>query len=533
MQILHRFKVNTCRLIAIVLVYAFLCPQWVYALDDVNRSVKIQVSRNTLSPELSIYDAQVQEFFSVGDQNRPLEGKNILFTSFRFDFTHNLGGKSSLDGVSLETIKWIKIFRKMGARIFCYAGEIIPTDFDLIDGFKVNENVHFRSDTINGSERIEQVFKLNRDMDNAFKRGYLNDQEMKNIKKMQQEIADDLLKYMNENNIDLVVSENSNAYPGNLPFALALKDATKGIKFISHGHDYPWERKKFIIAPGSNLDDLLKKMLNGKKVNTAVINTSQKKELEKFNMDSIIVPNVMDFDNPPVIDKEKLTAFRKHFSLDPEKDVLVLLPVRPIQRKNIDTSLELVKLIMKQAKQRMPGKNIKVMVTHPSGDEDPEYWQNLKQKAREEGIELLDVGDPKDQGQGAEIFELSIAYAACDITFFLSTLEGWGNGLIESFYYKKPIVVYPYYVYMTDIKKVGPDCIEVEKATEAKAAQIIDLLLDKEKIKKVVDYNYEVGQKFFSFRILREKLLPFIKEVISVKNNNSLEERSFIIDRAI
>ena len=53
------------------------------------------------------------------------------------------------------------------------------------------------------------------------------------------------------------------------------------------------------------------------------------------------------------------------------------------------------------------------------------------------------------------------AFANSDLVTYPSIYEGWGNQFLETVFARKPVVVYEYPVYLTDIKSSGFDIISL------------------------------------------------------------------------
>ena len=69
---------------------------------------------------------------------------------------------------------------------------------------------------------------------------------------------------------------------------------------------------------------------------------AQEEQTLRTGITSIIIPKVLDFEHPLGIDREKTKNFREAIGLTPD-DVLILQPIRVIQRKGIEHAIGLVK----------------------------------------------------------------------------------------------------------------------------------------------------------------------------------------------
>ncbi len=509
------------RLIAAFIVQGVLFCQFAWAGENLCLNNDF-AQFDALSPRLCIsFNYFQHRFFTLSNpeiRKNILQGKNVLFTSFRIVFGEQLGGKSALDGVSLEIKQWGDELKAMGAKVYFFAGEAMVPGADGIAEMPLAD---FRA------EPLQTLLN-----EHVFRRGFFVEEEKRIIKRAKQRIKKKLKSFIRKNNIDFIISENGHSFPGNPALSEAITEVLeeisreRQIKLIKHSHDFYWERDRFIVASGGNLERELKMMVADRPKNsvTLVINSIQQKFLkEHFGIDAYVVPNVRDFDNPPVIDKAKLEGFLKYFNIDKDKEYLILLPVRPLERKNLELAFEIIEKMMKELSGNAKGKKVKVMLTHPSGDEGVVYWEKLKGMVSAKGIDLIDAGDGKENPKAGE-FDLATAYAACDIVFYPSKLEGYGNVVPEAMYYKKPFVIYPYRIYLQDIKPIGIKCIEAETASDAVIHEIIELLQSPQKVKEMVEHNYEAGREHLSWTVLRKILTSVIEKLYSDSKEESVKK---------
>ena len=93
-------------------------------------------------------------------------------------------------------------------------------------------------------------------------------------------------------------------------------------------------------------------------------------------------------------------------------------------------------------------------------------------------------------------------------------LRGFGNAFLEAIYFNKPIVVNNYSIYSVDIKPKGFAVIEIDGfVTQESVEQAREILKNAERRNKMVQHNYEVAQKYFSYKVLRSKLKNLIVDL--------------------
>jgi glycosyltransferase involved in cell wall biosynthesis len=166
----------------------------------------------------------------------------------------------------------------------------------------------------------------------------------------------------------------------------------------------------------------------------------------------------------------------------------------------------------------------KLVISHASGDEGNEYLTALKELAETSGIEMIlcdsQVGDKRGLHEnGSKIYTLGDAYSQADFITYPSLYEGFGNALLEAFYFRKPVLVNRYSIYVADIEPKGAKVIAMDgyltKEVVAKVQRIIE---DEQYREEMVDFNYEIGKAFFSYSVLRRKLRALVTNFTGADN---------------
>ncbi|MEE8398092.1 MAG: glycosyltransferase, partial [Desulfobacterales bacterium] len=102
-----------------------------------------------------------------------------------------------------------------------------------------------------------------------------------------------------------------------------------------------------------------------------------------------------------------------------------------------------------------------------------------------------------------------------DLVTYPSTYEGFGNAFLEAVYYRKPIVVNTYSIYEMDIKPKGFSTVEINGYITEKAVQdTIRVLSDPGWRKEIVDRNYEIAKRYYSYAVLEGKLRTLLADCI-------------------
>jgi len=109
--------------------------------------------------------------------------------------------------------------------------------------------------------------------------------------------------------------------------------AETGIPTIAHHHDFYWERNRYLPLNGSKI--YIHRAFAPRLPNIAhvVINSRARASLARLRgIRATVIPNVLDFENPPFIDKERIRALRHSIGLKPD-DRMFLQSTRIVERK--------------------------------------------------------------------------------------------------------------------------------------------------------------------------------------------------------
>lgn len=407
-------------------------------------------------------------------------GKHIGFVSTRF---------SGTDGVSLESSKWAEVLRCSGHHIFWFAGE---TDKTAECTYLVPE-AHFQHELNN---------RINRE---AFGQRGRTPMLTRSIHALRSLLKMRLHEFINRHSIELLVVENALTIPMHVPLGLALTEAIaeSRIPTIAHHHDFHWERTRYSV---NAVEDYLAMAFPPQLPDIAhvVINSEARQQLAlRSGIAATIIPNVINFENPPQVDPDRTNAFREAIGLAPE-DRMILQPTRIVQRKGIEHAVALVKAL--------DDPRNKLVISHEAGDEGFEYFEWLKTHARENGVDLrLVSGRLKDPwscsslpGETCSLWDI---YPHADFVTYPSLLEGFGNAFLEAIYFKKPLLVNRYPVFIRDIEPLGFDLATMDGFLTRETVQQVHTLLESTQHRReMVTHNYAVATRHFSYNVLRQSL---------------------------
>lgn len=401
-----------------------------------------------------------------------------------------------VDGVALETEKWIEVLKKLGHKIHIITGQLERE----IPNTELFEPLYLYSKISNTEQRM------------AFFRPVHDDLRLeKYINKNVQVIENRLLKWILKNKIECLVSQNASCLPCHLSMGIAIANVIRdtGIKHVFHHHDFVWERKKRYFTKSKFIKKKIAECFPpvDTKGKTVVINRYNQSGLKsRHGIRATLVPNVMDFNKKFA----RVDSYNKKFRQDlgfAEDDILLGQVTRIVERKGIETAIELV------AKLNNP--KVKLIITGYERDAEPGYVKKLRKLAKDLYIsrQVFFIGKRVDHWRrmddGKKVYSLSDVYAHLNACTYFSTYEGFGNAFVECILAKKPIFVNNYEpVYWPDIGSKGFKTVQVEKSKlkNEHVEQVRKILENKKVYEKIVSHNFKLGKKHFSFQVL-EKLL--------------------------
>jgi len=413
--------------------------------------------------------------------------EHVGFVSTRFAGT---------DGVSLESAKWAEALWEDQHVSFWYGGRLdrgpaislcVPEAY-----FHHPEN-HWINDQLWGHNcRSPAVSARIRDLSEYLK--------------------GTLYEFVERFEITALVVENALTIPMHVPLGVAITEFLMETEMpaIAHHHDFYWERMRFQISP---LNDYLHGTFppRCRTLQHVVINQSAREEMAwRTGLSSMLIPNVLNFHKPPSIADDYAADLRGEIGLEPQ-DRLVLQPTRVIPRKGLEHAIDLLRLL--------GDPRCKLIVSHDAGDEGFEYVNRVTELARDEGIDMRyfggRIGDLRQlDDEGRKIYTLEDLYPKADLVSFPSLYEGFGNAFLEAVYYRVPVVINRYPVFARDIEPKGfrlpvMDGF-VDRAVVGEVRRVLD---DAEYREEMVEHNYTIAKKYYSYPVLKYSLQRLISNM--------------------
>ena len=416
--------------------------------------------------------------------------KKIGFVSTRFAGT---------DGVTMESGKWSDVLRQSGNQCFWFAGQLDrkpDTSFLAPEAFFGHEQNRWINDRILGR----------RDRDPS-----VTDK----IHSLKSLLKNRLEEFIQQFSIDMLICENALTIPMHVPLGLALTEliAERQVPTLAHHHDFYWERTRFSV---NAVNDYLRMSFppNLPNMEHVVINSAAQEELAlRTGISSTIIPNVLDFETPHIPNHKAFTDVRRAIGLEPD-DIIFLQPTRVVQRKGIEHAIDLVK--------KLGDPRCKLVISHEAGDEGFEYAEWLREDALSKGVDLrfvqTRVADPFNEMVNHEV-EISLwdIYPHADFITYPSLYEGFGNAFLEAVYFKKPLLINRYSIFIRDIEPKGFDLVAMDGYLDRQTIEKVrEILSSEHRRQKMVETNYAIARRHYSYATLRRWLNTILTNFFGV-----------------
>ena len=418
--------------------------------------------------------------------------ERIGFVSTRFAGT---------DGVSLESAKWAEVLWDHRHTSFWYGGLLdrspevslcIPESF-----FGHSENAWINERIWGKVKRSPVVSRRIRDLAEYLKTT--------------------LYDFVKQYDITILIIENAVSIPMHVPLGVAIGEflVETHVPAIAHHHDLYWERVRFSVnAVPDYLDLAFPPRISD--MQHAVINQQAQEELSwRKGLSSLLVPNVINFEDPPPSTDSYSKDIREELGLSPG-DVMILQPTRVIPRKGIEHAIKLV--------QMLADPKYKLIVSHSSGDEGIEYTRMLSELAHESNVDLrfisTRIGERRQiNHEGRKVYTLWDLYPHADLITYPSLYEGFGNAFLEAVYFKKPVLINRYSIFTRDIEPKGFRLPVMEGFMTRQVCEMVRRLLeDKEYREETTQHNYKIATRFYSYSVLRRNLRTLITNITGLPN---------------
>jgi len=274
--------------------------------------------------------------------------------------------------------------------------------------------------------------------------------------------------------VDLVVVENLGSIPMNLPASVAVARAREGLPTIWHHHDPAWQRDRY--ADVAELPP--RELIESGQWRHVTINEFTRNEFLERGIAATTIRN--GFDIHAALGNRDSERARHNFS---EDELVMVHPVRAIERKNIPLALEIAEQL-----------SATYWLTGPAEEGYEATLDALLAEARSKGTNV--VHEPSSS--------LADMYAASDVVVFPSTWEGFGNPPIDAAIHRRPAIV-SHYPVAEELRSLGFTWFDAENLETFRVwSTDPDLSL--------LDHNRKVVESTLSLEIMQAALTDLLNE---------------------
>lgn len=455
------------------------------------------------------------------------------------------GKLGDVDGVSLEVDKWISVFHSLGHKVYTVAG-VYVSDLKLVPEENRLAIPEIRFDSDFQRELESAMFPYISPGGSHSSSSKMQIALLDKLDLLGEDIASRIYEFSQNNRIDALIAENTNAMPMALVAAVAIhKLATKHrMAVIFHHHDFWWERSRF---SGSKMDNLLHEIMppTDPTLEHVVISSYAAHNLRTIKrVEPTIIHNCEDFFSAPETDD-----YNKHFRSElgfKDDDILIVQPTRIVPRKRIEDSIRLVARLV-QRYQELDGR-VKFVISLYQGDEpDTAYVTRISQLANREGVPIHMISDRvasvrEQDGEGRRKFTNRDVLVNADLVTYLPIWEGFGNALLEAVAARVPVVVSTYLVYKTDIMNRGFEGVEIRDDYDEEGRlmipdsaldEIYKILTTPDLRKRITARSFDAMSQVFGIELLKTKLERLIgsysDEILASRRRLSKKRKVFSV----
>ncbi|MEX1217027.1 MAG: glycosyltransferase family 4 protein [Acidimicrobiales bacterium] len=274
--------------------------------------------------------------------------------------------------------------------------------------------------------------------------------------------------------VDLVIVENLGSIPLNLPASLAVAQARVGLPTIWHHHDPAWQRDRY-----TNVTELPPvEEPDSHQWRHVTINDLTRLQFLERGIAATTIRN--GFDVHAQLGNRRRERDRLGFEA---AELVMVHPVRAIERKNIPQALEIAQSI-----------GATYWITGPAEEGYTPVLHVLLDDARAAGLNV--VHEPSSS--------LADMYAASDVVVFPSTWEGFGNPPIDAAIHRRPAIV-GHYPVAEELRALGFHWFDSEDLTEYR-----QWLTDPDQ--QLVDRNFRIAESALSLEVMQTALATLLDE---------------------
>lgn len=312
------------------------------------------------------------------------------------------------------------------------------------------------------------------------------------------------------------------------------------IPALATHHDFYWERDQYRYPSCPSVRAFLELNIPPEipGVKHAVINSLAAAALkERTGIDAMVFPDTLDFDAPEWVADSWNARLPEDAGFD-KNDIIVLQATRIVRRKGIELIIPVLKQLNSagnlagiRGRTLYNGKRVTeksrffYLIAGYAEEDAEEYLRSLEDLLESEGIPHQFIGDriaaERSEKDGRRTYSLFDVYPFADIVSYPSLYEGWGNQFLEAVFARKPVMLFEYPVFKSDIRDKGYAVISMgdraEPSSEHDLFKLPDGTVDKITSQVIstltspasagmLDANFNIGKTHNSYEALESLL---------------------------
>jgi glycosyltransferase involved in cell wall biosynthesis len=247
--------------------------------------------------------------------------------------------------------------------------------------------------------------------------------------------------------------------------------------------------------------------------------SAKQKLSEKRKIQSKLIPNTMDIDKLQKIDDFN-KDFRKSFGIK-EDQLIFLQPTRVKRNKFVERSIKLVAEINDITK-----KDNVLLITGSPVYSRGNYFEEIVKKMKKQGVNVIFANDRiflgRHKNPEQKFYSIHDAYLHADIVIYPTAGDAFGNPVIESVAYNKPLVVNSFPNLNEFIDKGFKFVVMDEKVDAEVVSDTYELIANKKKANEMVENNFDLLKKNYLSDNLDDALIPIL---------NSFDQQQSLISK--
>ncbi|NQU78292.1 glycosyltransferase family 4 protein [Candidatus Woesearchaeota archaeon] len=410
-----------------------------------------------------------------------------------------------VDAISVDAENWINKFVNKGYNVHLIAGKFgEPVNLPI---FELHE-MDYKHPEVRGVKSIMFSSKLDKQGRKAA--DILIDRLVKRIK-------GPLKNYLVKNKIEVLCIEDALGSLKNVPLNIALTQIVSelGLPTISHYHYLHWINPYF--AKFNNFPKITNNLPPKLKNITHITNTenARLRLLADKRVSSSIIPNTIDTDKLSTIDDYN-SDFRKALGINDDQ-LIFLQPTRVKRNKYVERSIKLVAEINDITK-----KDNVLLITGSPIYSRGNYFEEIVRKMNKQGVKIIFANDrvfmSRHQNSEQKFYSIHDAYLHSDVVIYPTAGDAFGNPIIESVAYRKPLVVNNFSNLNGFLNKGFKFVVMDQKVDAEVVSDTYQLITDNDKRQDIVEHNYNLLKKHYSSDVLDEALMPILKQIDEQKS---------------